>query len=80
MVYLAFPLVADTPLPWQKPQQRLTPQRVQQSLCPIFAQIASPARPLKPRGNAKGWLKGKSREPKPRFPVMKKTPVVAKTA
>jgi len=80
IVYLARPLVEDTPYPWQKPQQQLTPQRVQQSIRPVFAQIASPARPPKPRGKASGWPKGKPRTPKQRFPVVKKTPVVAKTA
>lgn len=80
MVYLARPLVEDTPYPWQKPQPHLTPQRVQQSIRPIFAQIASPAQPPKPRGKAIGWPKGKSRTPKQRFPVVKKTPVAPKTA
>lgn len=80
MVYLARPLVEDMPLPWQKPQQRLTPQRVQQSIRPIFTQIASPARSPKQRGKAKGWPKGKPRTPKQRFPVVKKSPVVDKSA
>jgi hypothetical protein len=80
IVYLARPLVKDMPWPWQKPQQNLTPQRVQQSIRPIFAQIASPARPPKSRGKAPGWPKGKRRTPKLRFPVVKKTPVAAKTA
>lgn len=79
IVYLARPLVNDTPYPWQKPQQQLTPQRVQQSIRPVFAQIATPARPPKPRGIAGGWPKGKRRTPKQRFPVVKKTPVAAKT-
>jgi hypothetical protein len=80
MLYLARPLVKDTPLPWQKAQQRLTPQRVQQSLHPIFALIGSPARPPKPRGKPPGWPKGRSRTHKPRHPVVKKTSAVAKTA
>lgn len=80
MVYLARPLVEDMPLPWQKPQQRLTPQRVQQSIRPIFTQIASPARSPKQRGKAKGWPKGKPRTPKQRFPVVKKSPVVVNSA
>ena len=80
IVYLARPLVADRPLPWQKPQQHLTPQRVQQSLLPIFAQIGSPARPPKKRGNALGWPKGKRRTRKPRYSVVKKQPTAAKTA
>jgi hypothetical protein len=77
MVYLARPLVKHMPLPWQKPQQNMTPQRVQQSIRPIFAQIASPARPPKSRGKASGWPKGRRRTPKQRFPVVKKTPAAA---
>ena len=44
LLFLARPIVQDQPLPWQKPQRRLTPQRVQQSLPLIFAQFGSPAR------------------------------------
>jgi hypothetical protein len=80
MIYLARPIVADDPHPWQKAQQRLTPQRVQQSIRPIFALIGSPARPPKLRGKAPGWPHGKQRAPKQRHPVVKKTPVVPKTA
>ena len=80
MIFLARGIVEDSPLPWQKPQQRLTPQRVQQSIRPIFALIGTPARPPKRRGIPPGWPKGRLRTPKPRFPVVKKTPVTAKTA
>ncbi len=80
MIDLARPIVQDAPLPWQKPQQQMTPQRVQQSIRPIFALIGTPARPPKPRGIPPGWPSGKSRTPKPRFRVVKKTPVVSKTA
>jgi hypothetical protein len=61
MIFLARSIVEDKPLPWQKPQQRLTPQRVQQSLQPIFALIGSPARPPKKRGKAPGWPQGRQR-------------------
>ena len=80
MIYLARSIVEDAPLPWQKSQQRLTPQRVQQSIRPIFALIDSPARPPKLRGKAPGWPKGKRRTPKKRLAVVKKTPVAAQTA
>jgi hypothetical protein len=80
MIYLARPIVADTPLPWQKLQPHLTPQRVQQSIRPIFALIGSPARSPKLRGIGSGWPKGRQRTPKLRFAVVKKTPVAAKTA
>jgi hypothetical protein len=80
MIFLAQAIVEDAPLPWQKAQQRLTPQRVQQSIRPIFALIGTPARPPKKRGIPPGWPIGQRRTPKPRYPVIKKTPVAAKTA
>jgi hypothetical protein len=80
MLFLARPIVEDNPLPWQKPQQRLTPQRVQQSIRPIFWLIGSPARPPKMRGKAPGWPPGRQRVLKPRFAVVKKTPTAAQTA
>jgi hypothetical protein len=80
MIFLARPVVEDQPYPWQKPQQRLTPQRVQQSIRPIFEKIGSPARPPKMRGKAAGWTKGRPRAVKQRYKVVKKTPAVAKTA
>jgi len=80
MIFLARPMVVDSPLPWQKPQLQLTPQRVQQSIRPIFALIGTPARPPKQRGIPPGWPKGRRRMPKPRFAVVKKAPAVVKTA
>lgn len=80
MIYLARPIVEDTPFPWQKPQQRLTPQRVQQSIRPIFALIDSPAQPPKLRGKSPGWPKGRQRTPKQRHKVVKKMPVATQTA
>jgi hypothetical protein len=80
MIFLARRIVADAPLPWQKPQLRLTPQRVQQSIRPIFELIGSPARVPKKRGKAPGWPQGRQRTLKQRYAVVKKTPVAAKTA
>jgi hypothetical protein len=72
LLFLARPIVKDHPLPWQKPQVKLTPQRVQQSLPLIFAQFGSPARRPKTRGKSPGWPKGRPRTPKQRFKVVKK--------
>jgi len=80
MIFLARPIVDDDPYPWQKAQHRLTPQRVQQSIRPIFELIGSPACPPKIRGKAPGWPKGRRRTAKQRYKVVKKPPVVAKTA
>lgn len=80
ILFLARPLVQDSPLPWQKKQSALTPQRVRQSLWTIFAQIGTPARPPKPRGKPPGWPKGRPRTPKERHEVVKKGISAAKTA
>lgn len=80
MIFLARSIVQDLPLPWQPFQPHLTPQRVQQSLLPIFALIGSPARPPKQRGKSPGWTKGRQRARKPRYSVVKKQPQQAVTA
>lgn len=77
LLFLSRPIVNDHPLPWQKPQSKLTPQRVQQSLPLIFAQFGSPARKPKVRGKPPGWTKGRRRTPKQRFKVIKKQPAPA---
>jgi hypothetical protein len=77
LLFLARPLVQDNPLPWQKPQQELTPQRVQQGLPLIFGQFDTLARPPKRRGKSPGWPKGRRRTPKPRHKVLKKQPDAA---
>jgi len=80
LLFLARPVVEDHPLPWQKPQTGLTPQRVQQGIRAVLDKIGTPARPPKTRGKPAGWLKGRARTPKRRFAVVKKRPVIAKTA
>lgn len=80
LLFLARPIVQDRPLPWQKPQSHLTPQRVQQSLASIFEHFGSPIKCPKVRGIPPGWPKGRTRTPKQRFRVVKKTPVQAQTA
>ncbi len=79
LLFLARPLVADAPLPWQKAQTQLTPQRVRQSLKLIFALIGTPTKPPKPRGKSPGWPKGKQRTSKKRCKVVKKGAVAAPT-
>lgn len=80
MLFLARPLVKDSPLPWQKHQSALTPQRVRQSFWTIFGQIGTPAKFPKLRGKPPGWPKGRPRTPKARHPVVKKGVSAAKTA
>jgi hypothetical protein len=72
-LYLARPLVADCPLPWQPKQLNLTPARVQQGMVDILGKIGSPAQPPQTRGKSPGWPTGKPRQRKERYKVVKKT-------
>jgi hypothetical protein len=72
-LYLARPLVADAPLPWQKPKAQPTPSRVQRRLGSLFGEIGTPARKPQPRGNSPGWPPGKARTRSDRYGVVKKT-------
>jgi hypothetical protein len=80
MLFLAHPIVQDSPLPWQKAQSSLTPQRVRQSMGTIFVQIGTPAQPPKLRGKLSGWPKGKRQTPKERHKVAKKSISATQTA
>ena len=72
-LYLARPLVADCPLPWQPKQAKPTPARVQQGWADIFLQIGQPTQPPQTRGKSPGWPTGKPRQRKQRYPVVKKS-------
>lgn len=78
-LYLARPLVADCPLPWQPKQAKLTPARVQQGWLDIFLQIGQPSQPPQTRGKSPGWPKGKRRRGKQRYPVVKKSATPSKS-
>lgn len=71
-LYLSRDLVRDQPQPWQKPQRRLTPERVKQSLGGLFREIGTPAEAPKRRGKSPGWPPGRRRVPRDRHPVVRK--------
>jgi len=71
-LWLARPLGVDRPLPWQKKQTEMTPGRVCQGISEIFATIGTPAQKPKRRGNAPGWPKGRVRQRRVRYEVVKK--------
>ena len=58
---LARPIVQDNPLPWQKPQAKLTPTRTLRGFARLFAPLGSPTRPLQSRQNGCGWVVGRLR-------------------
>jgi hypothetical protein len=57
-LYLARDCVPDQPLPWQSPQEDLTPRRVQQGLRELFLEVGTPAAAPKTRGYSPGWPVG----------------------
>ena len=71
-LWLAKDLVRETCLPWQKSLPQLTPGRVAQSMLPLLIKIGTPAITPKRRGNSTGWLTGKPRTLRCRYPVVKK--------
>jgi len=79
-LWLARPIGVDKPLPWQKKLVDLTPGRVCQGMSDIFAEIGTPTQIPKPRGNAPGWQKGRSRKRRERFDVVKKHHLQGKNA
>jgi len=71
-LYLARDLVEDHPLPWQKPQLRLRPERVRERLGGLFAEIGTPAQAPKRRGKSPGWPLGQPRGRRKRHRVVYK--------
>jgi hypothetical protein len=72
-LFLARDVVKDQPLPWQPAQEKLTPERVLQSLGGLFRQIDTPARAPQTRGKSPGWPQGRQRTRPDRHPVVKKS-------
>jgi hypothetical protein len=70
-LWLARPLVQDSPLPWQKPQTRLSPGRVCQGMQNLLAVIGTPTRMCKSHGKSPGWPKGRPRQPRERFELIR---------
>ena len=77
-LFLARELITDQPLPWQRAQEKPTPERVLQGLGGLFSQIPTPARAPKARGKSPGWLKGRPRARRERQRVVKKSKKKAK--
>ncbi|QKD84754.1 hypothetical protein HPC62_03660 [Thermoleptolyngbya sichuanensis A183] len=70
----------DHPLPWQAPQETLTPGRVAQAFAGILAAIGTPAPAPKPRGKSPGRGKGHKPTPRPCYPMVKKRASKRKTS
>ena len=72
---LARAVVADRPLPWQRPQplRRRSPYRVRRGFPRLLCALGSPAKPPKPCGRSPGRAKGQRSGPAKRHPAIKKT-------
>jgi hypothetical protein len=71
-LWLARQACIDSPLPWQSPQDKLSPGRVAQAFPVILAAIGTPAQAPKPRGKSPGRAQGHQPSPRPRYPTVKK--------
>ena len=71
-LWLARPLLNQAPLPWQKHLPVPSPGRVADSFAALLVRIGSPAADPKPRGKSPGWLPGRARTRRIRYPTVKK--------
>jgi hypothetical protein len=71
-LWLARADCVDQPLPWQSPQDSLSPGRVAQAFASILAAIGTPASAPKQRGKSPGRAQGERPAPRPRYPTVKK--------
>ncbi|HEY1350266.1 MAG TPA: hypothetical protein VGF67_11645 [Ktedonobacteraceae bacterium] len=62
--------------PWENKQREPTPQQVRRGMDKVLARVGTPARPPQPRGKSKGRSKGTKGKKAPRFPVIRKNPMV----
>lgn len=71
-LFLARTAIQDEPLPWHKPQEKLTPGRALRGFALLFAQIDTPTCPVKSRGKPPGWKTGQQRRAPPRYSLVKR--------
>jgi len=74
-LYLAKDAVVQKCLPWQKPleAEKITPNRVIQSLPSYYSIVGTPTRQVQGRGKGKGWLKGRKRKPPTKYKLVAKS-------
>jgi hypothetical protein len=70
-LWLALPILQDSPLPWQKPQAELSPGRACQGMQNILVAIGTPTQACKSRGKAPGWPSGKKRNRRERYELVR---------
>ena len=75
---LARPLAVIVHRPWETSARPVTPQQVRRVMARIIAQVGTPVRPPRPRGNSPGRAPGAVVRPAPRHPVIRRTPRTAR--
>lgn len=71
-LWLARAEVQDCPLPWQKSAPHPSPGRTANAFAAVLALIGTPAPAPKPRGKSPGWMPGRTRSPRTRYPTVRK--------
>lgn len=71
-LWLARSCVTQTPLPWQKSSLAPSPGRIADSFAALLVHLGSPSSHPKPRGKSPGWLPGRVRTRRTRYPTVKK--------
>jgi hypothetical protein len=74
-LYLAKDAVNQKCLPWQKPldADKITPNRVIQSLPLHYSRVGTPTREVQQRGKATGWFTGRERKPPAKYKLVAKS-------
>lgn len=74
-LYLARPAVQQKCLPWQKAQaaEKLTPNRVMQSLPLNYSQVGTPVGEVRERGKSPGWEVGRERSRPAQYQLVAKS-------
>jgi len=78
-LYLARAVVTDCRLPWERPPSphALSPGRVRRGFPGLLSTLGTPATVPKLRGKAPGRQRGTKPGPRPRHPVVRRTPLLA---
>lgn len=71
-LFLARDLAGNLRQGWESSRRASTPQQVRRCMGRIIAQLGTPARACRARGNSSGWPEGRARKAVPTYPVVYK--------
>jgi DDE superfamily endonuclease len=78
-LFLARDLAGEMRQPWESSQRASTPSQVRRCMGRIMAELGTPARVCRPRGNSPGWPVGRARTAAPTYAVVYKASAKAQT-